>query len=80
MVIGICYGFMQSSPIQVLLYHEASITAPDVETNNYGSIKNVLKSLKINYGRGMSGPRISYEQAKNDYKQSMRYVQEWAAC
>ncbi len=29
-----------------------------------------LRSMKINHGRGTNGPRILYEQAKNDYKQS----------
>ncbi len=43
MVVGICYGFQWSSLIQLWLYHKASGTVPDVDMNNYSSIKNVLR-------------------------------------
>ncbi len=64
-MIGICYGFLRSYPIQLQFYQEASRTTPDVEMNNYGSIKNVLRSMKINHDRDTSAPIILYEQANN---------------
>ncbi len=53
-------------PDPVAIVPQSTRKAPDVEMNNSGSIKNVLRPMKINQGRGTNRLRILYEHGKND--------------